>query len=107
MTPVDAVTLPSLAQMLLGLYAYLLPLLLYVVWSALAFWDIGRRSQFSSVQLWLWAAIIFLVPALGALTYLLFGGAQVSRQLKLSAVGGGVFIYLVVLWLGSMQGGIA
>jgi Phospholipase_D-nuclease N-terminal len=107
MTPIDAVALPSPAQMLLGLYAYLLPLLLYVVWSALAFWDLGRRDRIGGVQLWMWAAIIFLVPVLGALAYLLVGGGQVSRQLKLSAVGGGAFVYLVVLWLGFMHGGIA
>jgi hypothetical protein len=107
MTNVDAVALPSLAQMLLGLYGYLLPLLLYTVWSALAFWDLGRRSELASAKVWLWAAVIFLLPIVGAIAYLLAGGSQLSRPLRLSAVGGGAAVYLIVLWLGSLHGGIA
>ena len=39
------VTLPGRFQMILGLYAFLLPLLLYVLWTTLAFWDLGRRAE--------------------------------------------------------------
>ena len=39
------VTCPANLQMILGLYAFLLPLLLYVVWTTLALWDLGRRPR--------------------------------------------------------------
>jgi hypothetical protein len=97
---------PSLLQMLLGLYGFLLPLLLYVVWSTLAFWDLGRRNDVSATAVWGWALAIFLLPLLGALAYLLIGGGQVSRPLKLVTVGGGAAVYLVVLAVGAAIGGI-
>jgi hypothetical protein len=92
--------------MLLGLYGFLLPLVLYVVWSTLALWDLGRRSDVSAGSVWGWALLIFVVPLLGALAYLLIGGGQLSRQLKLAAVAGGAATYLVVLAVGATIGGI-
>ena len=47
------VTLPSTLQMLLGLYAYLLPMLLYVLWSTLALWDLGQRNALSTAAVWI------------------------------------------------------
>ena len=38
------VTLPGNIQMILGLYAFLLPLLLYAVWTTLALWDLDSGS---------------------------------------------------------------
>jgi hypothetical protein len=98
---------PSLLQMLLGLYGFLLPLVLYLVWSALALWDLGRRQEVGTVAVWGWALAIFLLPLLGALAYLLIGGSQVSRPLKLVTVAGGAGVYLLVLGLGASIGGIA
>jgi Phospholipase_D-nuclease N-terminal len=99
--------LPSALQTLLGLYGFLLPLLLYVVWSTLAFLDLGRRNDIGTAKIWLWSAIIFLIPVLGALAYLLIGGGRTARPVKLAAIGGGIAAYGLVLLLGSALGGIA
>ena len=40
------------------------------------------------------------------LAYLLIGGGQVSRPLKLVTVGGGAAVYLVLLAVGAAIGGI-
>ncbi len=101
------VTLPSYLQMILGLYGYLLPLLLYVVWSTLALWDLGRREGIAGGAVWGWAFLIFLVPFLGALAYLFFGGATLNSRTRLVAVGGGAAIYALVLLVGSSIGGIS
>jgi hypothetical protein len=101
------VTLPSHLQMLLALYGYLLPLLLYVVWSTLALWDLGRREGMSSGAVWLWALAIFLLPFVGALAYLLVGGARLVMRTRLVAVGGGAAIYILVLLAGAGLGGIS
>jgi hypothetical protein len=100
-----SVTLPTSLQMLLGLYAYLLPLLLYVLWSTLALWDLGRRSELAATAVWIWAFSIFALPFLAALGYLFFGGARLAPRVKLLALGGGA-AYLLILALGASIGGI-
>jgi hypothetical protein len=98
---------PSLLQMLLGLLGFLLPIVLYAVWSTLAFWDLGRRDNVGVAAMWGWALAIFALPIAGALAYLLLGGGQLPRQLKLATIGGGVAVYAAVLALGAAIGGIA
>jgi Phospholipase_D-nuclease N-terminal len=101
-----SVTLPTGLQMLLGLYAYLLPMLLYVLWSTLALWDLARREEIAAAKLWIWAFLIFAVPFLAALAYLLIGGTSLKPRVKMLALGGGA-AYLLVLALGAGIGGIS
>ena len=67
----STIALPTVLQMLLGLYGYLLPTLLYVLWSTLALWDLGRRAEARPTFTWGWTLAIFLVPFVGAIAYLL------------------------------------
>ena len=101
------VTLPGNWQMILGLYGYLLPMLLYVLWSTLALWDLGRRDSMSGAAVWGWSVLIFLLPFVGAVAYLLLGGARLGSRLRLVALGGGAAIYALVLVIGSSIGGIS
>jgi hypothetical protein len=98
--------MPGNLQMILGLYAYLLPLLLYVLWSTLALWDLGRRDELAATAVWIWALSIFALPFVAALGYLFFGGTRLAPRVKLLALGGGV-AYLLVLVLGTSIGGIS
>lgn len=98
---------PSTAQLVLGLYGYLLPLLLYVLWSTLALWDLGRRSDVRPALVWGWTFGVFLLPFIGPAAYLLFGGRILPRPVRLAAVGGGLAVYLIVLVLGAGLGGIS
>ncbi len=100
------VTLPGNLQMILGLYAYLLPLLLYVVWTALALWDLGCRAEITAIRLWIWVLIVLALPLAGALAYLFLGGSRLAPRHKLIALGGGA-AYLLVLVLGFAMGGIS
>ncbi len=99
--------LPGLAQNLLGLYGFLLPVLLYVAWSTLALWDLGRRDDARGGAVWGWTLAVFGLPFVGALAYLLRGTRAVPRTLALAAVGGGIAVYAVVLLVGRALGGIA
>jgi hypothetical protein len=101
-----SVTLPSNLQMFLGLYAYLLPLLLYVLWSTLALWDLGQRSELTTTAVWIWALSIFALPFVAALGYLFFGATRLAPRVKLLALGGGA-AYLLILAIGSSIGGIS
>jgi Phospholipase_D-nuclease N-terminal len=99
------VDLPNSFQILLGLYAYLLPLLLYALFSTVALWDIGRRDGLPSAAAWLWPLAIFALPFVGAAAYLFVGGSKIAPRTKLLAAGG-VVAYLLVLGLGAAIGGI-
>ncbi len=100
------VTMPSNLQMILGLYAFLLPLLLYVMWTTLALWDLGRRSGTTATATWIWSILILALPFLGALAYLFLSGAQLTPRIKMIALGGGA-AYLAVLALGMSIGGVS
>ena len=103
----STMALPTGLQMLLGLYGYLLPTLLYVLWSTLALWDLGRRLDVRPMFTWGWALAIFLLPFIGPIAYLLFGGGQISRRSRIIAVGGGVAAYLLILLVGAAAGGVS
>ena len=98
---------PGTLQMLLALYGYLLPILLYVLWSTLALWDLGRRETLRPLTIWSWTLGVFLLPGVGALAYLGWGGGTLPRSLKLTTVVGGVATYLLVLVIGGALGGIS
>ncbi len=100
------VTLPSHLQMILGLYAYLLPLLLYVLWTTLTLWDLGRRAETTAAATWVWVFVILALPFVGALAYLFLSGSKLTPRVKLIALGGGA-AYLLVLALGIAIGGVS
>jgi hypothetical protein len=96
---------PTMLQMLLGLYGYLLPLLLYILWSTLALWDIGRRADLRSRAVWLWALAIFLLPFIGPLAYLTFAAQQLPRRSRIVTICGGAGAYALVLLIAAAIGG--
>jgi hypothetical protein len=87
------------------LYAFLLPLLLYVVWTTFALGDLGRRAETSATATWVWTLAILALPFVGALVYLFLSGTKLAPRLKIIALGGGA-AYLLVLALGTAIGGI-
>jgi hypothetical protein len=91
--------------MVLGLYAYLLPMLLYVLWSTIALWDLARRDELAAGRVWIWAFLVFALPFVGALAYLFLGGPKLAPRVKMLALGGGA-AYLLVLAVGAGIGGI-
>lgn len=103
----STLALPTVLQMVLGLYAYLLPMLLYVLWSTLSLWDLGQRAETRPAFTWGWAVAIFLLPFVGAIAYLFLGAAQTSRRSRIIAVGGGAAAYLLILLLGAAAGGVS
>ena len=75
------IPLPSALSIVMSLYGYFLPIMLYAVWSALAFSDLGRRQIARGVGLG-WVTVILLVPFFGALAYHLVGGSTVPKSLR-------------------------
>lgn len=99
------IPLPSAPQVILSLYGYFLPLMLYAAWSTLAFWDLGRRTDISASRTGGWVGAVLLVPFFGALAYHLIGGSGIPKTLRAAMVGGGLGLLVLALALGSMIGG--
>lgn len=91
--------------LLLGLYGYILPFVLYAAWVAISMWDLIRREADPIPDRARWMAVVLLVPFVGPLLYLAFGRSSIPPQLRVMLTAGGVIAYLVFLVLGLLFGG--
>jgi plastocyanin len=92
-------------SLLVGLYGYILPFVLYASWVAIAMWDLIRREGDSIPDRATWMTVVLLVPFVGPLLYFGFGKSSIPVQLRLMLTAGGVTAYLVFLVLGVVFGG--
>jgi hypothetical protein len=81
---------------LFGLYGYVLPLVLYASWVAIALWDLVRREALTDGRRIGWMTVVLIVPFAGPVIYLLAGGSPIGRPVRLFLVFGALAIYLVV-----------
>ena len=91
--------------LLLGLYGYLLPVVLYSAWVSVAIWDLMRQEAVAISRRSRWMAVVLLVPFLGPVIYFWRGGSPIPRQLRLMLVAGGAITYAIILALGILLGG--
>jgi plastocyanin len=92
-------------SLLLGVYGYILPFVLYAAWVSIAIWDLIRRDVGSVSNRALWMAVVILVPFLGPLLYFGFGDSPIPIQLRLVLTAGGIAAYLIFVLLGLVFGG--
>jgi plastocyanin len=92
-------------SLLLGLYGYILPFVLYAAWVAIAIWDLIRRDGESISNRTVWIAVVILVPFIGPLLYFGFGGSPIPAQLRLVLTAGGLVAYGIFVLLGVVFGG--
>jgi plastocyanin len=95
----------SWGGLLLGLYGYILPFVLYASWVAIAMWDLIRQESASLPHRARWMLVVLIVPFLGPLLYFTFGGSPIPRQLRLNLTVGGIAVYAVFVALGVLLGG--
>jgi hypothetical protein len=100
------VSFASAAGVFFGLYAYVLPLVLYTSWVALALWDLAKREDLSRGKAIAWMAAILVVPFLGVLAYYIFGKSTIPVWQRWVFMAGGMLVYLLFLGLGMVIGGI-
>jgi Phospholipase_D-nuclease N-terminal/Right handed beta helix region len=81
---------------LVGLYAYVLPLILYSAWVSIALWDLVRQEAVPNRTRILWMLVVLVVPLLGPIAYYAFGRSPIQRSLRLMLVAGGLAIYLAL-----------
>jgi plastocyanin len=90
----------SPAALVIGLYGYAFPLILYVAWVVLSLWDLARRDDLNDRRRLAWSAGVLVVPLVGPLAYLLAGGSAIPRAMRLFLVVGGLAIFAVLTVLG-------
>lgn len=91
----------------IGLYAYVLPLVLYAAWVVIAIWEIvTRRDDLSRAGGVGWILAILIVPFLGVILYYTFGRSQIPAVYRWVLLAGGLGAYLLFLVLGLVVGGV-
>ncbi len=86
-------------QVMVGLYATVLPFAVLGAWIAVALWDLSRRVGAQEVGRSAavgWSLVVLVVPVVGAAGYLL-SGSSLPRWLAATYVGGGLLAWLAVL----------
>ena len=99
------VLMGSVTSVFFGLYAYLLPFVLYAAWVTIALWDLFRSNRGKGAVIG-WTAAILLMPFLGVILYYLFGRSQIPAWQRMTLVFGGLGAYLVILAVGALMGGV-
>jgi polyferredoxin len=92
-------------SLLIGLYGYVLPFVLYAAWVAIALWDLIRQEAQPLTHRTRWMLVVLVVPFIGPLLYFAFGRSPIPRQLRLILTVGGIAIYAVFVLLGIAVGG--
>ena len=100
--PVDGVVGWGL---LIGLYGYVLPFVLYAAWVAVALWDLIRQESQPLPYRTRWMLAVLIVPFIGPLLYFAFGRSPIPRQLRLILTVGGIAVYALFVLLGVAVGG--
>ncbi|MFO7779655.1 MAG: hypothetical protein R6V28_15010 [Nitriliruptoraceae bacterium] len=86
-------------QVMIGLYATVLPFAVLGAWIAVALWDLSRRVGAQEVGRSAavgWSLAVLVVPVVGAAGYLL-STPSLPRWLAATYVGGGLLAWLAVL----------
>lgn len=92
-------------SLVLGLYAYVLPGLLYAAWLTIALWDLIRQESAPIPFRARWMAVVILVPLLGPILYYALGRSPIPKQLRLMLVVGGTLAYAAIVALAAVFGG--
>lgn len=80
--------------LVLGLYGYVFPLVLFAAWISIALWDLTRREELARGRRLTWMAVVLAVPFLGPVLYFAFGRTAIPRSTWLMLVVGGLVVYL-------------
>jgi plastocyanin len=81
---------------LIGLYAYALPLVLYSAWISIALWDLVRQDAVPNRTRVLWIVAVLVVPLAGPIAYYALGRSPIQRSLRVMLVAGGLAIYAAI-----------
>ncbi|HEX2426272.1 MAG TPA: PLDc N-terminal domain-containing protein [Actinomycetota bacterium] len=90
--------------LLLGLYAYALPIVLYCAWVSIALWDIARQDAVPNGRRIVWMIVVLAVPLAGPIGYFALGRSPIQPSLRLTLVVGALVVYVALAVLGFVVG---
>lgn len=88
----------SAFHVLFGLYAYLLPILLYGLWASLSLYDLASRDDNGGRVVW--GVAVLGIPWLGGAAYLLARATTLSPRVRIAAVAAGLMVFVLPLAYG-------
>jgi hypothetical protein len=91
----ETIKSPGILFYIFSFYAYYLPIILYVLWTPLSIYDIGKRKDLSSTLSSIWTFCIILFPWIGSIFYFLFGKSQISTFFKMILILPGVLLAIL------------
>lgn len=91
-----SLTASSFWTLLISVYGYALPLILYASWVSIAMWDLVRRDDLTTGRRMAWMAAILLLPLVGPIAYYVVGRSPIAPALRAMLVGGGLLVYAVI-----------
>jgi hypothetical protein len=100
------VTFASTIGGFLGLYAYVLPLVLYAAWVVIAIWEITKREDVGRAAGVGWILAILVLPFVGAIAYYVLGKSQIPAAYRWALLAGGMGAYVLFLVIGMLVGGV-
>ena len=100
------VTFASTIGGILGLYSYVLPLVLYAAWVGIAIWEIVKREDLTTGRGVTWILIVLIVPFLGVIAYYIFGKSGIPAAYRWALLAGGIGAYILFLVLGLVLGDV-
>ncbi len=74
----ETIKSPGILFYILSFYSYYLPIILYILWTPLSIYDIGKREDLNKINGTVWTLCIILFPWLGSLMYFLVGKSKFS-----------------------------
>ncbi|MBP7961804.1 MAG: PLDc N-terminal domain-containing protein [Caldilineaceae bacterium] len=92
---------------LLSVYLYLLPIVIYTAWVAIALYDLGTRKEGGWAVSLGWMALILLVPVVGVVIYYALGRSTIPGWQRVTLLVGGPVAYGILLVIGNLVGGVA
>ncbi len=100
------VTFGSALGGFIGLYAYVLPLVLFAAWVVIALLEIIKRDDLSKGAGIGWMFAILVIPFLGVVAYYIFGKSQIPAVYRWVLLAGGIAVYALFLVIGLVAGGV-
>ncbi len=88
-----------------GLWAYLMPFMLFAALLAIGLWDLVRSEERSKGSTIVWILVQLLVPFVGVLAYFLLA-SSLPKWKRYSIALGGLGSYLLLIGVGALVGGI-
>ena len=92
-------------SLLIGLYGYVLPGILYAAWVTIALWDLIRQESQPISFRARWMAVVLLVPFAGPLLYFALGRSPIPSQLRLLLTVGGLVAMVAISAIAALLGG--